>query len=187
MASGLPTLVISGTQQHGSSFGERLANAIEAAFDKGFDKVIAVGNDCLQVSETLLNLAASQLETCPVVLGPDTNGGHYLIGLSKAAFHRKSFIELPWQSKHLQRDFERYLSENDLHFQYLVEASDINHAIDLLKALRHLSAYSRLYKVLKYLLFKYSPADQMQTVPVNHAGAIIHPSLRGPPFLTLDR
>ena len=46
-SSGLPVYVVGSNLQHGANFGEKLANAFDFVFQKGYEKVISVGNDCL--------------------------------------------------------------------------------------------------------------------------------------------
>jgi len=45
-----PIVVVDEKLQSGNIFGEKLANAFDYVFQKGFDYVIAVGNDCSNIS-----------------------------------------------------------------------------------------------------------------------------------------
>jgi hypothetical protein len=49
--SDFPVLEVNGPQQRGDTFGARLANAFADAFAAGYDRVIAVGNDCPTLHE----------------------------------------------------------------------------------------------------------------------------------------
>jgi uncharacterized protein len=94
----LPLFVIQGGQQVGATFGERLANAYQSVFDLGYERVIAIGNDCPELDTALLLKAAAALEQHAMVLGPARDGGAYLIGLQRSAFNRAAFANLPWQT-----------------------------------------------------------------------------------------
>lgn len=96
--TGLPLFIVQGDQQIGTTFGERLANAYQSVFDLGYDRVIAIGNDCPELNTQLLLEAANQLERHPMVLGPTDDGGAYLIGFQRAAFQIEAFVKLPWQT-----------------------------------------------------------------------------------------
>jgi len=96
--TGLPLFVIQGNQQVGATFGERLANAYQSVFDLGYEQVIAIGNDCPELTTALLLEAAAALEQHAMVLGPARDGGAYLIGLQRSAFNLAAFANLPWQT-----------------------------------------------------------------------------------------
>ena len=59
------------------------------AFSKGFcskaEKVLIIGTDCPTLSPDLLREAFVKLNKHDLVVGPATDGGYYLIGLSKKA------------------------------------------------------------------------------------------------------
>ncbi|MEM1407411.1 MAG: DUF2064 domain-containing protein, partial [Bacteroidota bacterium] len=56
--------------QIGHTFGERLANAIEGVFHKGYEGVIAVGNDSPELGKTHFDDAVYSLAQGQCVLGP---------------------------------------------------------------------------------------------------------------------
>ena len=97
--SGLPFFVVDSSCQQGQTFGERLQNAFAAFFNRGFAKVIAIGNDCVQLRSEDIRQAAYQLQTNQAVLGPAHDGGVYLLGLDQALFRQKpGFTEINWQT-----------------------------------------------------------------------------------------
>lgn len=106
--SGLPAIVIGSDLQHGANFGEKLANAFDFVFQKGYEKVIAVGNDCLELSVSLLKRAALKIGENEFVYGPSSDGGCYLIGLTRTSFRKDSFAILPWQTQYLYDALLRY-------------------------------------------------------------------------------
>jgi glycosyltransferase A (GT-A) superfamily protein (DUF2064 family) len=90
--------MIGSDQQHGADFGEKLANAFDNVFAKGYEKVIALGNDCLELSVALLKRATEQLKKNDCVYGQAADGGCYLIGETESAFDKGAFTALPWKT-----------------------------------------------------------------------------------------
>jgi len=70
------------SEQSGTDLGSRLANATEHAFSSGARRVVVIGTDCFDLNENHLHRSFDALERHDVVLGPATDGGYYLIGLS---------------------------------------------------------------------------------------------------------
>ncbi|MEM0941074.1 MAG: DUF2064 domain-containing protein [Bacteroidota bacterium] len=130
-ASGLPVIHSTEENQHGSSFGEKLANAIGGIFSKGFKSIIIVGNDCADLSCGDLLNARDLLRTNDLILGPDFRGGTYLIGLNKESFNKNLFECLDWQSCGLQYSFKNYASGLKIRMQWLRQKADLNDATDL--------------------------------------------------------
>ena len=81
--------------QEGSSFGERLENAVQTLTDLGYKKVVVVGSDCPDLDLGDIELAFSALEQHRLVLGPDHRGGCYLIGLDTS--ERRLLHGIRWQ------------------------------------------------------------------------------------------
>ncbi|GJM34749.1 MAG: hypothetical protein DHS20C18_37500 [Saprospiraceae bacterium] len=104
----LPVIVKYSDDQNGHTFGQRLANAIEEVFALGFKRVLSIGNDCPDITTQLLLEAHHQLHDKNLVLGPAFDGGVYLIGISKSAYHRQQFVELSWESAELQSTWQNY-------------------------------------------------------------------------------
>jgi glycosyltransferase A (GT-A) superfamily protein (DUF2064 family) len=104
----LPLFVVKGEQQQGHTFGERLANAIESVFARGYERVISLGNDCLQLQPQHILKAAQQLQQHDLVLGPAADGGVYLLGISKSLYKRQTFLALPWQTERLATALKHY-------------------------------------------------------------------------------
>jgi hypothetical protein len=99
--TGVPVFHIDEKSQVGTSFGERLGNAMKAAYDQGISHLLVVGNDSPDLSAEKLQTALALLETGKTVFGPTPDGGTYLIGISRKQFDYKTFILLPWQEKTL--------------------------------------------------------------------------------------
>ena len=68
--SRIPVFVCDSSKQHGFTFGDRFVNAFSMIFEKGFENVIAVGNDCLSLCENTILRAEEDLCKNELVLGP---------------------------------------------------------------------------------------------------------------------
>jgi hypothetical protein len=69
-------------QQQGPSRGQVLANLFEEVFRLGHQRAVVLLTDCPTVPEAFVIEAFDRLLLDDVVLGPTTDGGVYLVGLS---------------------------------------------------------------------------------------------------------
>ena len=67
-------------QPSGADLVARMSNAFDAAFERGYQRVVLLGSDVPALEVRALRDAFVLLETFDVVLGPDRSGGCYLIG-----------------------------------------------------------------------------------------------------------
>ena len=107
----LPYIVISENQQTGNNFGERFANAIRSAFERGFQHVITIGNDCPTLTAADISKAEKQLRKGNAILGPAKDGGVYLIGLTESLFNPDKFKNLSWQTSNVFLELSNYFAE----------------------------------------------------------------------------
>lgn len=68
--------------QEGEDLGKRMAKAFQDAFNEGYTKVAIIGSDLHDLSTQDISEAFDKLDTNEVVIGPATDGGYYLLGLS---------------------------------------------------------------------------------------------------------
>jgi glycosyltransferase A (GT-A) superfamily protein (DUF2064 family) len=87
--------------QVGSSFGQRLENAIESLAQDGYQEIVIVGRDCPDLEPGDILSAFELLKRHHLVLGPDHRGGCYLIGIRSS--DREKLYEIRWQQN---TDFE---------------------------------------------------------------------------------
>lgn len=85
--------------QHGRTLGERLSQAFEWAFEQGARHVVALGSDAPDLSTRWVGQSFQALTRCDVVVGPTTDGGYQLIGLTRP--HPELFVDMPWSSPRL--------------------------------------------------------------------------------------
>lgn len=179
--SGLPLFVIQGRRQAGNTFGERLANAFEYVFARGYDGVLAMGNDCLALNAGSLRQAASHLMRSDAVLGPARDGGVYLLGLRRRAYRRSSFIGLPWQTNRVFDSLCQYTAQWGLNASWLREEEDADDGAALQRLLGPLPLYHYLRRVLEDLLTP-SARPSFSPAPLRQQGRYLACLQRGPPI-----
>lgn len=69
--------------QCSGDLGQRMAGAFAECFAEGTPAAVIIGSDCPELTERGLAEAFAALRTHPAVLGPATDGGYYLIGLTR--------------------------------------------------------------------------------------------------------
>ncbi|MGB1294290.1 MAG: TIGR04282 family arsenosugar biosynthesis glycosyltransferase [Flavobacteriales bacterium] len=69
-------------QSHGD-LGQKMKSAFEFGFQSGYENIIVIGSDILELNETIINTAFDLLENKDAVIGPAEDGGYYLLGLTK--------------------------------------------------------------------------------------------------------
>jgi uncharacterized protein len=176
----LPLFFFSEKQQRGDTFGERFANAFQDIFDKGYQGVIAIGNDCLTLSENDLLAAATLLQKDPSVLGATTDGGAYLIGLDKSAFQKSAFQDIQWQTNTTLKSIVQFVENQALTVCFLSEKSDIDHLSDWKKTLQSVTLILR--KKLLQLLNIALPTPAVRAfLPINDHFLSASIALRAPP------
>lgn len=77
--------------QKGNSIGEKMANAFEEMFAKGYEQVVLVGSDIPHILVSSIKQAFKDLENSDVVINPTTDGGYYLIGFNKLENYKEIF------------------------------------------------------------------------------------------------
>lgn len=97
-----------------SSFGKQLSLAIQSVFEKGFEKVICLGNDCPALDKNRILEAADKLQTTDAVIGPDNRGGVYLLGISRKDFKPETFENLAWQSEKMLESYIKQFANQSI-------------------------------------------------------------------------
>ncbi|MCC6459447.1 MAG: DUF2064 domain-containing protein [Saprospiraceae bacterium] len=174
----LPVLLHYTTQADHKAFGERLAAAVESAFTKGYTRLIVVGNDSPDLSAALLLDAADQLHQHPLVLGPAADGGVYLIGIQEQAFHRYSFVALPWNSAVLQHGWLTYPGATAI---WLPALPDLDFPDDVACWLSRSPSWAPLAQQLRSILAGAKRPEWLDRTGLCLTGAAYKPQLRGPP------
>ena len=129
--------------QSGADLGERMQNAFEDGFKRGFNQIVLLGSDLPDLSDKVINSAFSALNKTEVVLGPALDGGYYLIGLSKA--NSCIFENMPWSEEGLFKKTIEVMESKKISYKLLNPLNDID-TLDDLKS-------SSIYPQIEHLLY----------------------------------
>ncbi len=180
--SKIPYFISDENSQNGENFGEKIAHSIQTIFNKGFDKVIVIGNDCIELNERHLKIAELKLQKNDFVFGPDFKGGSYLLGISKNEFETSDFENFNWQSN--------TLFENLIHFYknkqtfILPFLNDVNDTFSFKKATAKLFFDSKFKADLQQLIEFFSNAF-VEVYRTFNIVKIIYKKHRGPPIIEI--
>lgn len=134
--------------QRGANFNERFTNALEHTFSKGFQHVIAIGNDSPNLRASHIQKAITSVQNNQCVLGPSIDGGVYLIALSKKQFNKDTFLHLPWQTTNLFSCLKETLEKENHHVCQLTYLKDIDSEKDLTYFLNRFKTTAFLKKLI---------------------------------------
>jgi glycosyltransferase A (GT-A) superfamily protein (DUF2064 family) len=174
--TGLPVFRSDKLIKSQNNFGKDIVNATQTIFEKGFEKIICVGNDCPSLSKDAILKAANLIQTNRSVVGPDARGGVYLLGLSKQNFDTTAFEMLAWQSPQM---LVTYFQDIDSQAVVLESLTDI-HSFRELQASKNSSYFigyllAIIHNALRQGFYYPSFLFSSRSVPSR--------SLRGPPFM----
>lgn len=145
-------------QQRGSSFGEKLSHALQAAFAQGYDEIVCVGNDCLELASEDLRAAFAQLAQRDLTLGAAKDGGVYLLGMRRESLPSvlRAVQECHWQTAIVRDDLLASAREYAIATAVLAQRSDVDTADDLTRAYRSLPTLRFLRRFAVLLLPSHS-------------------------------
>lgn len=116
--------------QTGTDIGKRMHNAISQEFtDPKFDKVCLIGSDCPGIKANLIDQAFESLKDVDVVIGPASDGGYYLIGMTKP--HPALFSEINWSTSSVLSSTIKNCQQLGLSYHLLEELSDLDQVQDI--------------------------------------------------------
>lgn len=116
-------------KQNGNDLGERMLNSFKELFDQGFTRIIIIGSDCLQLKTETLEEAVALLESNNAVIGPASDGGYYLLGLTK--FYPDLFTNKLWSTDKVFASTIDDFINHGISYSLLEELSDIDDVSDL--------------------------------------------------------
>jgi uncharacterized membrane protein/glycosyltransferase A (GT-A) superfamily protein (DUF2064 family) len=106
---GLASLASGATvhRQPDAGFGERLADAVDAAFQHGAQRVVVVGTDAPTLPPETLNACFSELGEHPSTLVPASDGGWVALGVDRPL--GDALRDVPWSTDRTCRATEKAL------------------------------------------------------------------------------
>lgn len=177
--SGLPLLESRTLIDHTGTFGEQLQQAVRVAFERGYERLICIGNDCPDLTVTDLRRAARLLTNGQLPLGADLRGGVYLIGLHRDGFNGAAFARLPWQTAQLAGALRTFFAGAAV--AELTARTDLNRPADAGRVRWTGGLPGRLMDALRQCLARPLPFFARFVLPVVAVSAGPHWIGRAPP------
>ncbi len=112
--------------QTGRDLGEKMSNAFKDGFTRGYDRLVLMGTDIPEITETVLLHAFEILETKDAVIGPALDGGYYLIGFKKESFSEKIFHDMNWSTKDVFQETLKAMDRINLKYGRVSELNDVD-------------------------------------------------------------
>ena len=146
-------------RQEGKSLGERLIHAFGVAFGRGCREVVIIGSDSPTLPASFIEQGFAALRDADVVLGPATDGGYYLIGLSRPCM--KLFEDVAWSTDQVFERTARSAQAQGYRLRVLPTHYDVDTVEDLKVLQRELANGQHLApRTRRYLetLLRHKPA-----------------------------
>ena len=110
-------------QQLGEDLGIRMQNAFQDAFANGYEKVLIVGSDLIDLSEEIIEKGFLQLASNDVVIGPAEDGGYYLLGMKSV--HPNVFKNKNWGTSSVREETLNDLKDKKVHLLDELNDADV--------------------------------------------------------------
>ena len=123
-------------QQLGEDLGIRMQNAFQDAFANGYEKVLIVGSDLIDLSEEIIENGFLQLASNDVVIGPAEDGGYYLLGMKSV--HPNVFKNKNWGTSSVREETLNDLKDKKVHLLNELNDADVLDDIKEHPAFQHL-------------------------------------------------
>jgi len=121
-------------RQEGENLGERMYNAFSHLLKFNAEKAVLIGTDIPDISSSLIEKSFEYLDDHEAVIGPSSDGGYYLIGLSK--LNKDIFTGIQWSTGKVLENTLIKLKERNLSYKLLPELIDIDKESDIMKWLK---------------------------------------------------
>jgi rSAM/selenodomain-associated transferase 1 len=113
--------------QKGNDLGEKMYQAFEEVFAKGFDKISIIGSDCYELTTAIIQESFTKNKNA--ILGPSADGGYYLLGLTQN--HHAIFSQIDWSTEKVFRQTIKQLDSLSISPTVLPTLTDIDDWEDL--------------------------------------------------------
>jgi len=115
--------------QVGDDLGPRMLSAFQEGFERGYESIVIIGSDCLELTPEIIQDSFKVLQDNDVVLGPAKDGGYYLMGMKK--LHVSFFFSKEWGTSSVLQETMKNILQKQLSLQLLPVLSDIDDEKDL--------------------------------------------------------
>ncbi|MDI6801457.1 MAG: TIGR04282 family arsenosugar biosynthesis glycosyltransferase [Thermodesulfovibrionales bacterium] len=123
--------------QSSGDIGERMLNAIQWLFKKGYYKVTLIGADSPDLPLSFITRTFSELDNYDLVIGPSEDGGYYLIGMKNP--QKVLFKSIRWGSSSAFKDTVSIAKKEGIKYVALPQWYDIDSLSALNKWRRRLN------------------------------------------------
>ena len=135
--------------QPAGDLGARMRRFFDTAFAAGASHVVLIGSDSPNLPIPFVDQAFVALEQSPVVLGPTTDGGYYLVGARDAT--PPIFDEIAWSSPSVWQQTVDRLDALSITYRSLPRWYDVDDLTDLRRLSDDLSRGADTHPALKLL------------------------------------
>jgi rSAM/selenodomain-associated transferase 1 len=111
--------------------GQRMAASFEQAFAAGAEAAVLTGSDVPGLNSQIVRAAFEALDASPVVIGPASDGGYYLIGMRAPG--APLFEGIEWSSERVLVQTEALAGAQGLVVARLSELHDVDTVEDLVR------------------------------------------------------
>ena len=124
--------------QQGSDLGIRMANAFQEGFASKYERIIVIGSDMYDLSQSDIETAFELLKTKDFVIGPAEDGGYYLLGMSTQNI--EVFKTKTWGTETvLQETLNNLKNEN-------IQLLEVRNDIDLYEDIKDIAVFQPYLK-----------------------------------------
>lgn len=117
--------------QKGKDLGEKMLNAVQWLFEKGYNKVVLIGADSPDLPVYYIKDTFSKLNYYELVIGPAEDGGYYLIGMNMPL--DVLFKGIKWGSNSVLKDTISIANNEGIRYFLLPQWYDIDDTKSLRK------------------------------------------------------
>jgi hypothetical protein len=111
------------------NIGVRMQDAFENAFNKDAEKAVLIGTDVPGIDGSILNQAFMEIKANKIVLGPTSDGGYYLVGMTAPGIN--IFKLISWSSPEVLGQTIKNIEAEGYQPVLLPELDDIDNVMDL--------------------------------------------------------
>jgi rSAM/selenodomain-associated transferase 1 len=115
-------------KQVGLDLGQRFFQSFKEAFESDAHSVVVIGTDIPGLDQSIIQSAFKALDKKDVVIGPDTDGGYYLIGTRNK--HAVLFHNIEWSTWVTLQQTKDLIKSQNLSLKLLPVLSDIDTKTD---------------------------------------------------------
>ena len=134
--SALPNFHIHEKKQCGVTFEERLHDAINQVFKKGYENILCVGSDCPQLTSDHLLQSKITVENGTACFGKDSHGGVYLMAITKSQFKAGILNSISWSTDKVLSQIQANAISLDFNYDILSVLQDVNDKKGLLQYIK---------------------------------------------------